>query len=105
MPRRVLFLFLLLTLALAACKPAGQTGTVTAGPGKAPATTAGSTTSLKQPATLAVPAQEAKVPGCTVVSFLPTPDPTSLFPPVSSDDWYHGPLTATVKIIEYSDFQ
>jgi len=105
MPRRVLFLFLLLTLALASCKPAGQAGTATVGSGKTPETTVGSTTAPKQPATLQVPGQEAKVPGCTVVSFLPTPDPTSLFPPVTADDWYSGPLTATVKIIEYSDFQ
>ena len=105
MPRRAFFLFLLLSLVLAACKPARQAGTKSAGSGKTPEVTAGATTAPKQPATLQLPAQEAKVPGCTVVSFLPTPDPTSLFPPITTDDWYQGPLTATVKIIEYSDFQ
>lgn len=49
----------------------------------------------------------APVAGCTVVSLLPTPGPTeqSLFPDVSENDWSRGPLTASVTIIEYSDFQ
>ncbi len=46
-------------------------------------------------------------PGCTVVSPEPTPGPTeaSLFPPISDKDWALGVPTATVSIIEYSDFQ
>jgi protein-disulfide isomerase len=45
--------------------------------------------------------------GCTLVSQLPTPNPTeqSLFVPVSDKDWTRGQVTATVTIIEYSDFQ
>ncbi len=45
--------------------------------------------------------------GCTVVSSIPTPGPTqpSLFPPVSDADWVHGPASARVTIVEYSDFQ
>lgn len=44
---------------------------------------------------------------CTVESFDPTPGPTeeSIIPPVSESDWVHGPDTAEVTIIEYSDFQ
>ena len=105
MPRRNLILLLLLALTLAACKPASQTGTAPVGSGKTPEGTAGPTKLPKQANTLNVPAQAPSVPGCTVVSFLPTPDPTSLFPQISASDWTRGPLDATVKIIEYSDFQ
>jgi multidrug efflux pump subunit AcrA (membrane-fusion protein) len=105
MPRRVSILLLLLTLVLAACKPVNQAGTATAAASETPVVTTGPTAVPKQPDTLQVPGQAATVPGCTVVSFLPTPDPTSIFPPVSSDDWSNGPMTATVTIIEYSDFQ
>jgi hypothetical protein len=44
---------------------------------------------------------------CTVVSRQPTPGPTeqSLVPPVSDEDWTHGPDDADVTIIEYGDFQ
>jgi hypothetical protein len=66
--------------------------------------TAGSTTAPAQATTLGMP-QQFSVPGCTVKSYIPTPDPTSLFPPITEDDWHRGPMTATVKIIEYSDFQ
>ena len=45
--------------------------------------------------------------GCTIKSFFPAPDPTSsaLFPPVTDADWRRGPKTASVTLIEYSDFQ
>jgi len=44
---------------------------------------------------------------CTVVSSQPTPGPTeqSLVPPVSDEDWVHGPDDASVTFIEYGDFQ
>ena len=47
------------------------------------------------------------MPGCTVVSQRPGPDPTveSLFPAVSDADWKSGPETAAVTIVEYGDFQ
>ena len=105
MPRRVLILLLFTALVLTACKSAGQAGTATVGTSTTPQANTGSTAVPKQPGTLQVPAQAATVPGCTVVSFIPTPDPTSLFPPISSDDYTSGPQTAAVKIIEYSDFQ
>jgi hypothetical protein len=105
MPRRIIYLLLLLALALTACKSASQTVSATNGPGNVPGATIGPTSAPKQPDTLNVPVQAPSVPGCTVVSFRPTPDPSSIFPPVSADDWHRGPLTATVTIIEYSDFQ
>jgi hypothetical protein len=45
--------------------------------------------------------------GCTVVSPQPTAGPTeqSLFPPVQPTDWVRGPETASVTIMDYSDFQ
>jgi hypothetical protein len=104
MPRRLFVLLLFLTLTLAACKSTSQTGTVTAEASDTPKATAGPMTTPKQATTLNLPEQPS-VPGCTVKSYIPTPDPTSLFPQISSEDWYRGPLTATVKIIEYSDFQ
>jgi hypothetical protein len=105
MPRRLFFILLFLALMLAACKPASQTGTVTGEASATPKATAGSTTAPKPAATLAMPGAAPSVPGCTVVSFMPTPDPTSLFPTITEDDHYRGSLSATVKIIEYSDFQ
>jgi len=47
------------------------------------------------------------MPGCTAKSLFPTPNPTmeALFPPVSQEDWARGPETASVTLIEYSDFQ
>lgn len=104
MPRKIMFLVLFMALALAACKGNSQAGTANPATGKTPTTTAGATTLPKQASTLSLPAQPS-VAGCTVVSFLPTPDPTSLFPTISADDWSRGPMTASVKIIEYSDFQ
>lgn len=63
------------------------------------------TTSTPVPPTNTVPPTSR--PGCTVISPMPTPGPTqrSLFPPVSDADWVRGPDTASITIIEYSDFQ
>jgi hypothetical protein len=45
--------------------------------------------------------------GCTAISPKPTPGSTeqSLFPLVGPQDWLRGPITATITIIEYGDFQ
>jgi hypothetical protein len=104
MPRRLFFSFLFLALALAACKSASQTGTATNSASQTPVATAAKAAATKQANTLSLPEQPS-VPGCTVVSFMPTPDPSSLFPAITEADHYRGSLTASVKIIEYSDFQ
>jgi hypothetical protein len=56
---------------------------------------------------LQMPSLGEPMPGCTVVSFNPTPEPTlqALFPSPGEEDWIKGPDTAAVTIIEYSDFQ
>jgi hypothetical protein len=47
------------------------------------------------------------MPGCTVVSIKPSPvaPEDSIFGPISEQDWVIGPPTATVTLLEYSDFQ
>ncbi len=54
-----------------------------------------------------IPVSSESMPGCTAKSLFPTPNPTmeALFPPVSQEDWARGPETASVTLIEYSDFQ
>jgi hypothetical protein len=66
--------------------------------------TAGSEGAQLEPPT---PAGPAAPPGCTVVTFLPAPDPTAqaAFPPPGENDWVQGSETAQVTITEYSDFQ
>ena len=60
-------------------------------------------TSVSQP----LEVSSSAMPGCTARSLFPTPDPTleALFPAVSDADWKRGPETASVTLIEYSDFQ
>jgi hypothetical protein len=90
MPMLALFAFLTACIAHPAVAP-----TVT----RVPAT--------KQPATPTIAATGTKTPGCSVVSLQPTPGPTeqSLFPASRQGDQASGPVTATVTIIEYGDFQ
>jgi hypothetical protein len=62
-----------------------------------------STASTQEP----LPVSGEAMPGCTAKSLFPTPNPTleALFPTVSGEDWVRGPETASVTLIEYSDFQ
>ena len=71
------------------------------------APTATQTQAVPTETAAAEPLEQEAAPGCTVVSFLPTPGPTeaSLFPPVSDQDWTQGSRDASITIIEYSDFQ
>jgi len=93
--RRILMLFIWLTLVLAACGSPKSGGTPLSVNTSTPADT---------PTPKATP---IPMSGCTLVSIIPTPGPTeqSLFVPVSDKDWTRGPVTSTVTIIEYSDFQ
>lgn len=76
--------------------------TETPGQGSEPETVEQPTDTL-----IEVPALGEPMPGCTVVSFNPTPEPTlqALFPPPGDGDWIKGSDTAEVTVIEYSDFQ
>ncbi len=61
-------------------------------------------------ATLPVATEDTKAPKmeCQVVSMNPTQEPTeaSKFPPPGKDDWVLGKnASASITIIEYSDFQ
>ena len=92
----------LLSSWLAACQ--NQPPTVSTSP---PTDTPTTSTLVSTPLfTATVPARpRTAVPSCTVASYVPTPDPSSLFPAVTAKDWVRGPITATVTIIEYADFQ
>ncbi len=95
---RLTCLLILLGLVLAACRGNTPAATPTI-PAGAPAAPAGEVT---------LPAESGNTaPGCTVESPQPTPGPTetSLFPPVSGEDWTLGPENAPVTILAYSDFQ
>lgn len=72
-----------------------------------PVSTAVSTIPAASPSPGSTMATEQADANCTVVSRQPTPGPTeqSLVPPVSDDDWTHGPDDAAVTFIEYGDFQ
>jgi hypothetical protein len=94
MLRKALISLLLLFFLLSACQQGSQPGGVLP------------TNTLKA----AFPTRAStrtKAPGCTVVSPQPTPGPTeqSLFPAHKDSDWVMGPLTATVTVIEYGDYQ
>jgi hypothetical protein len=101
----------MLAILLGACQsnaPASPPPTpqvVTPSPQKADAANLAATASMADANPTA--AVTGAPPGCTVVSPQPTPGPTetSLFPPISDKDWVIGVPTATVSIVEYSDFQ
>ena len=116
MIKRLTFAAVLMVLVLAACTPLAT-------PESAIKSTA--TTSLlkavtpvgKQASAIPLQASATHLPtssdsnaNCTVVSELPTPNPTvaaqaSLFQPVSDSDWIIGNKEASITFLEYSDFQ
>ena len=92
--------FLMPALALLLILPACAARPVTAPAGTGlPAT--------QRPLKPTASATGTRAPGCTVASLKPTAGPTqqSLFPVSKQGDQVQGPDTATVTIIEYSDFQ
>lgn len=55
--------------------------------------------------TVITPTQTSRPAQCTVVSQAAISTEPSPFPAVNTSDWVSGPETASVTIIEYSDFQ
>jgi protein-disulfide isomerase len=112
MLKRSLAPLLMLAILLSACQSQAPVSPPPTAPLATPspqfAVAANPTAAAKPPATASpVAAVTSAPPGCTVISPQPTlgPTETSLFPPISDKDWVIGAPTATVSIIEYSDFQ
>jgi hypothetical protein len=106
--KKIVPLFLILTVLLAACK--GVSATQETPPPNTPTPPPAKTASAPTPTvapTKATSTARTIAANCTVVSRVSQPDPTqaSLFPPVTEKDWAMGPATAKVTFIEYSDFQ
>ena len=100
--KQFLWFTLLLSLLLGACSSRSTAPVLEASstPPDAP------TQAAIQPIT-PEPGMVSAEPGCTVVSPVPTPGPTiqAMFPVSEETDWARGLKTASVTIIEYSDFQ
>ncbi|HZD58622.1 MAG TPA: hypothetical protein VE136_17950 [Anaerolineales bacterium] len=111
MPRRFLAFIIPLSWLLAACQGAAVTEVLDTPPAATAQPTPSATVQTLPTATPSGQARSVATPSaraqCTAVSRQPTPGPTeqSLFPPASTSDWVEGPDTASVTIIEYSDFQ
>jgi hypothetical protein len=105
--KQITFIFLLLTLVLAACQSAGTTTATGEAFGTTPVPTEEVAPTAITPQASEATADssgEASTAQCTVVSSL-TGSEESPYPPVSDEDWITGSATAEVTIIEYSDFQ
>ena len=101
--KKIILLLTGIALSLAACQ--GQAASPQPTPTEAATPSLVPTIPTIQ--TEATPTQPVAPAGCTVISPEPMPGPTetSLFPLVSSDDWVKGPKSASITLIEYSDFQ
>jgi len=95
MKKTVLYLLLVVSMLLAGCSDSTT------------ATTPAEANTPKPPISVPATVASGTTMDCTVISQEPTPGPTaeSLFPPVTENDWVRGPDTASVTILEYSDFQ
>lgn len=102
-PSIIIILAPLILTALAACQ--GQA--VSPQPAPTEAATPSLVPTIQATLAEATPTQPEAPAGCTAISPKPTPGPTetSLFPPVSPDDWVKGPADASITLTEYSDFQ
>jgi hypothetical protein len=114
MQKRTLFLVMglaVLLVVLNACASKATPPPATATPTTPPSPTA-TATQLVPTETSAISATESAtvvdVPsGCSTYTLLPTPDPSAIetFPAIQESDWAQGLETASITIIEYSDFQ
>jgi cyclophilin family peptidyl-prolyl cis-trans isomerase/protein-disulfide isomerase len=91
-------------IAIAPTQPPGRVPTETLGAALANTSAALPTTTPDTPLVIKT---GAMMPGCTVISIKPTPasPENSVFGAVTEQDWVAGPLTATVTLLEFSDFQ
>lgn len=94
-------------LALSACGQAPATTaapTATTAPAKTPVS--GGATSVPTLVPLPTSSGPAECHTSAVVPFgTPNPTQAAAIPPVTENDWVLGPETASVTIIEYSDYQ
>jgi hypothetical protein len=96
-----------LLLVLNACASKATPPPATATPTTPPSPTA-TATQLAPTETPTEAAAVVDVPsGCSTYSLLPAPDPSAVdaFPTIQDGDWAQGLETASITIIEYSDFQ
>ncbi len=112
--RKNILLLALSICVLAACSGTGPAATPTIMIVKAPSYVTPRPVYTAAPKGLQIitltPAQAAttNVPGCTVISSLApaaTTDLDALLGPVTAQDYVRGPATATITLLEYSDFQ
>ena len=107
MPKRTLFLLIVIAMALAACQGQNQTSPTMTAPTVFIQPTGTQMVETPRVTDAVQQAVAGAPPGCTVISPPATPGPTeqSIFPPVSEKDWSTGPKDAAITLIEYSDFQ
>jgi cyclophilin family peptidyl-prolyl cis-trans isomerase/protein-disulfide isomerase len=64
---------------------------------------------LAKPTTVPAPTPSAATPtsvmGCSEIKAMPTPQVTSLLPPITASDYVRGPANAPVTLLAYCDFQ
>ncbi len=99
--KRIFPALIVLSTLLAACSgfAAAPTRTPTAPPPTATSIPTSTPAPTATPASTATPFPT----GCQATNLLP--EPLSIIPPVTSNDWSLGPSNAQVTILEYADFQ
>ncbi len=95
-------------LALSACGQATATSTAAPTATTAPVNTPESSGATSVPTLAPLPTSSGPAE-CRTSAVVPfgTPDPTqaAAIPPITENDWVLGPETASVTIMEYSDYQ
>lgn len=100
--RKIIPLLAVAALLLSACQAAVTTAEPTARPTTPPQPTLPPVDPERQPT--AGSGGSASGPACTLVSSISFPTGESPFPAITASDWKQGPDSASIKILEYSDF-